>query len=117
MEFKFPSGVDKLPYNKLGDKDDNLDNPKSVWIFPDIRETFPTIDPFKYYVTSGEAIQKTEKLISDIQEQLANLILFKKMLLEARGPSKYLEMTKCEDGVYNGNIVARKDPKKKKIEE
>ncbi len=113
MELKFTAGAELLPYNLLGGEE-NLDKPKTVWIFPDIANTIPAVDPSKYYVTSGEAIAKTDKLISDLNSTLALAMILKEKLIQARGASKYLELTKCEDGSYSGNICARKDPKKKK---
>ena len=113
MELKFPVGAELLPYTLLGGEED-LNKPKFVWIFPDISKTIPCVDAAQYYVTSGEAVAKTDKLISDLNIALAQAMHLKEKLLAARGASKYLELTKCEDGSYSGNIVARKDPKKKK---
>jgi hypothetical protein len=130
----------RLPYAKLGEYLDTGDI-KKIWIFPDISKSFKNVKindnkmimPYKYYVTSGEAVKKTEVLISDIKEiishslkpnildEITTLLIdldeFYNMLLSTRGPAKYLELTKCEDGIYNGNICARKNPKKKKEEE
>ena len=129
----------KLPYAKLGTDLDTSDV-KKIWIFPDMIKSFKDvkindakiIQPYKYYVTSGEAVNKTEVLISDIKEavnynmksnvieQLTSLLIdldeFMNILTATKGPAKYLELTKCEDGIYNGNICARKNPKKKKDE-
>lgn len=113
MELKFAPGAELLNYNLLGGEE-NLDKQKFVWIFPDISKTIPPVIPSQYYITSGEAIAKTDKLISDINNTLVQAINLREKLIEARGASKYLELTKCEDGSYSGNIVARKDPKKKK---
>ena len=136
------SGDDSLktPYAKLGSDLDTGDV-KKIWIFPDIARSFKDIQlnetkiikPFKYYVTSGEAVRKTEVLINDIKElvsynvkscvieQVTSLLIdldeFLTLLINTKGPAKYLELTKCEDGIYNGNICARKNPKKKKDEE
>lgn len=129
----------KLPYARLGDDLDTGDV-KKIWLFPDITKSFKdvrlseskTIQPYKYYVTSGEAVKKTEVLISDIKEAIDNTLSYDAMdqittllidldeflnlLIATKGPAKYLELTKCEDGIYNGNICARKNPKKKKEE-
>lgn len=113
MDLKFIAGAEQLNYNLLGGEE-NLDKPKCVWVFPDISKTIPDIIPSQYFITSGEAIAKTDKLISDLNNTLARVIYLREKLVEARGVSKYLELTKCEDGSYSGNIVARKDPKKKK---
>jgi hypothetical protein len=127
----------RLPYARLGEDLDTGDV-KKIWIFPNIEKSFNSIiindnlsiKPYKYYVTSGEAIRKTDILISDIKEivnhtikpnildKITSLLIdldeFYNLLLATKGPAKYLELTKCEDGIYNGNICARKNPKKKK---
>jgi hypothetical protein len=128
----------RLPYAKLGECLDTGDI-KKIWIFPDISKSFKNIKiddkiiaPYKYYVTSGEAVKKTAVLIDDVKntidcslkanilDQITTLLIdldeFFNLLLSTRGPAKYLELTKCEDGIYNGNICARKNPKKKKEE-
>jgi hypothetical protein len=132
--------IDKSIYPKLGDEPAEK-KVKNVWVFPDIKASFPpvmdgdevAISAFDYYITSGEALRKTEILISDTRElmekysdnekiltDLSNLLLdvdnFYGILIETKGQSKYLEVTKCEDGLYGGNICARKDPKKRKIQ-
>lgn len=137
IQLVFAVGTEELGYPQLGDNE--TPNAKFIWVFPDIKKTFPIItwegkviiDPSYYYVTSGEALRKTEVLIGDIEEKIAehediaelveelgellgDIILFYEILLETKGPSKYLEVTKCEDGMYSGNICARKDKKKKK---
>lgn len=136
MDLVFSKSADKASYPKIGEESETS---KHVWVFPDIRESFPPvkynnkviIDPHRYYITSGEALRKTEVLISDIRElldkhsdnekiltDLSNLLLsidqFYTLLIETKGQSKYLEVTKSEDGIYSGNICARKDPKKRK---
>jgi hypothetical protein len=138
MELVFFDTAGSLPYAKLGESTEGKQ--KFFWIFPDIESTFGSIiddngkiiiDPSYYYITSGEAIKKTEVLIADIRDQmekyiedehtltkLSDMLLmindFLELLIETRGPSQYLEVTKCEDGLYSGNVCARKDKKKKK---
>lgn len=138
MKLYYDKNINITPYPKLGGESEDK-RIKNTWMFPDIEKSFPSIydgssliiSVHKYYVTSGEALRKTETLISDIKElmekysknddvvaKLSDLFLdineFYLKLIEVKGPSKYLEVTKCEDGIYNGNICARKDPKKKK---
>jgi len=138
MKLFYDKNIHITPYPKLGGESEDK-RIKNTWMFPDIVKSFPpiydgnniVISAAKYYVTSGEALRKTEILISDIKElmdkypdnekilaSLSDLFLdiseFYLKLIEVKGPSKYLEVTKCEDGIYNGNICARKDPKKKK---
>lgn len=137
IQLIFEQDTDVLNYPQLGDYE--TPNAKFIWVFPDIKKTFPCItwhekviiDPSYYYITSGEALRKTEVLISDIKDKieeyqeeselvevlgelLGDIMLFYEILIETKGSSRYLEVTKCEDGVYNGNICARKDKKKKK---
>lgn len=137
MNLQYNDMMHQTSYPKLGEGpvDEKV---KNVWMFPDIKKSFPeivyenevVINPYRYYITSGEALRKTEILIVDIREiinntsdvglltKLSDLLLdvdeFYGLLIETKGPSKYLEVTKCEDGIYSGNICARKDPKKKK---
>jgi len=138
MKLYYDKNIEITPYPRLGCESEDK-RIKNAWMFPDIERSFPAvfddgmlvISASRYYVTSGEALRKTETLISDIKElmdkykdnekvlaKLSDLFLdineFYLKLIEIKGPSKYLEVTKCEDGIYNGNICARKDPKKKK---
>lgn len=137
IQLVFEQNTEFLNHPQFGDNE--TPNAKFVWIFPDIKKTFPAIiwetkviiDPSYYYITSGEALRKTEVLINDIKDKieeyknseviiellgelLGDIMLFYELLIETKGPSKYLEVTKCEDGMYSGNICARKDKKKKK---
>lgn len=116
MKIHYPTEQLELPYNVLGDLEFTNDNPRQLFIFPDIEKTLPAINPSKYYVTSGEAIQKTDRLISDLTELLSKAKEFKQLLIKSKGDNTYLELTKCEDGVYSGNVVARKNPKNKNKE-
>lgn len=137
MNLVYPEAIDIAPYPRLGDESTDK-RVKNTWMFPDIVRSFPAvvsnenviISAHTYYITSGEALRKTEILISDIKEllekhgdegvlaDLSDLLLdideFYALLIEVKGSSKYLEVTKCEDGIFSGNICARKDPKKKK---
>ena len=135
MLLVFPEQSETVSYPRLGE---NFEA-KGIWIFPDMEKSFGSvklstgqiiIDPSYYFITSGEAVRKTEVLISDIEEsfghhedefiveQLQDMLVdvraFYQLLLDTRGSSLYLEVTKCEDGTYNGNICARKDPKPRK---
>ena len=138
MILKFDCFPDSLNYAKLGEFDDT--KTKNVWIFPNMEDSFGIIkdndgeviiDPGYYFITSGEALRKTEVLINDIEklieihsddfiiEQLNDMLCdineFYKLLIKTKDSSLYLEVTKCEDGLYSGNICARKDKKVKKI--
>jgi hypothetical protein len=141
MKLKFKKEAYEIPYTLLG-QDPREDDIKNLWIFPQMDQTLPSIfkedktpiiEPHTYYCTSGEAVRKTEVLIDDIKQlmkqhkddkkiikKLTNLLIdskeFLDLLKETRSKSKYLELTKSEDGIYNGSICARKDPKKKKEE-
>jgi hypothetical protein len=130
----FSNGI----YQKL-DFDSELKS-KVIWLFPDMIKSFGiiengegniVIDPSYYYITSGEAIRKTEVLISDIKEKLEefidneklsseltdmllNISEFYDLLLRVKNESDFLEITKCDDGIYNGNICVQKNKKVKK---
>jgi len=138
IDLIFPDGSENLPFLKLGE-DPPEGKSKVIWVFPDIEKTFGVvykengailIDPSMYYVTSGEATKKTEILIDDIRKlmennndedilnKLSDLLInvseFMDVLKKTKSVSKFLEVTKCEDGIYSGNICSRKDPRKKK---
>lgn len=139
MDLIYPEGVENLHFYKL-EEEVPTDKSKIIWVFPDMEQSFGVvkkpsghiiIDPSMYYVTSGEAIRKTEVLILDIKERigefnddegiiaeltdvLISIGVFLDLLVKIKNRSKYLEITKCEDGIYSGNICSRKDPRKKK---
>lgn len=58
--------------------------------------TIPEIIPYNYYITSGEAVNKAEQLIKDLQEALKGAKNLYRYLTELRGDNKYLE-TELQD--------------------
>lgn len=80
-------------YPKLDDSDSN----KGICCVI-ISEYLKIIDPEKYFVTTGEAIQKMDSMINDANNFIKAAKKLKKSMLKARSNSKYLE-TGWEDGI------------------
>jgi len=68
------------------------------------------IDPKDYYQTSGEAVEKMESLIRDLQEQLVSAKQLHNQLIKIRGRNKYLET----EADKNGTILKIKNPRSAK---
>jgi hypothetical protein len=74
-------------------QDRSLHNPKGVWELDleAFHESLKAIDPKAYFITSGEAVKKTERLCADLKyasEAAAKLLVALKSL---KGDAKYLE--------------------------
>lgn len=100
--------IDQHPYALLGE-DPLPGQPKGIWEIPSIAEHMPAIDPAQYFVTSGEAVRKAEKLCSDLYSMAVKARAFRDQLKKARGPKMYLE-TSREDGRL---LCKSKDPRRK----
>lgn len=100
--------TDTEPYAKLGN-DPLPGQPKEVWELPEIKTEFPEISPYKYFETSGEAVKKADKLLSDLYSLTAKVKSFRDKLKKARGPNKYLETSR--DGFVC--LVKSKNPRVK----
>lgn len=111
--FKF--GVDFVkeePYAKLGNEP-LLGQPRDAWNITADLQALPAVDPHQYFVTSGEAVRKAEKLVQDVYSLAVKARTFRDRLKKARSTKKYLET--CRD---NGLlIVKRKDPRFKEEKE
>jgi hypothetical protein len=84
------------------------DDPVGVYTL--ILDELLAIDPKTYFQTSGEAVLKAEKLEKDVWSLAGKCRKLTKQLKDARGPSKYLEVT-----FENRQLVCRrKDPRKTK---
>lgn len=95
-------------FTKLGEqaKDGEV---KNAWQL-DVSEHLSPVDPHTYFQTSGEAIAKTEKLISDISEQLKSAKKLKKKLEKVKANNKYLET----EWVYGKLVLKIKNTRKGK---
>ena len=83
-------------------------------IFHLVMKDFMTpIDPNTYFITSGEAIAKAEKLEKDIWTMAGKARQLKNLLKQARGPAVYLE-TEWNDGRL---LLKRKNPRNPKTKE
>jgi hypothetical protein len=106
--------LDTEPYAKFNQKFMPLDplpgQPKDTWLLPNIKEILPAIDPSSYFITSGEAVKKSEKLVKDVFALSNHCRQLRDGLRKARGIKKYLELN--HDGGYV--LVRGKDPRIKK---
>ena len=102
--------TDIEPYAKLGN-DPLPGQPKGVWELPDIKTEFPALDPSSYFITSGEAVKKADKLVQDAYSLCTNLRTFRDRLKAARGAKKYLETAR--EGSPVRLVVKAKDPRNK----
>lgn len=76
-----------------------------------INDFLKPIDPAKYFVTSGEAVRKTEALKDDLLKALSGVFALKEVLEKLKGGSLYLETQHHQGGRL---IVIKKDKRVKK---
>ena len=81
---------------------------KKAWIIP--IDEYLAVDPKYYFITTGEATLKIDVLIDDLHTALKQAKKLKKVLINTKGESDYLE-TCWEDGKL---IVKKKVARKKK---
>jgi hypothetical protein len=96
---------------KLGNKREEH-QPDGIWELV-LSNFISPIDPKKYFVTSGEAVQKAKKLEEDIWSLAGKARSLRKLLEKARSPAVYLE-TEWMDG--SRLILKRKNPRKHKLD-
>lgn len=99
--------LNKFPFAMVGSEAIG-GQPSKVWQFPNLDETIPPIQASRYFITTGEAIQKMDKLIEDIRERLKAAHKFRKQLSVNKGASKYLETTREGSTL----LCKQKDPRK-----
>lgn len=76
-----------------------------------MKEFMMPIDPNTYFITSGEAVAKAERLEKDIWLMAGKARQLKNLLKKARGPAVYLE---TERGLEDQTIILkRKNPRNK----
>lgn len=95
-------------YARLG-KEPTEDQPDGVY-YANIYDYVPKIDPLQYFITSGEAILKAEKLEADLWKAAGLAKKFVSMLKKAKASAKFLE-TSVEDETII--ILKRKNPRVK----
>lgn len=79
-----------------------------------MKEFMMPIDPNTYFITSGEAVAKAERLEKDIWLMAGKARQLKNLLKKARGPAVYLE---TERGLEDQAIILkRKNPRNPKPE-
>jgi len=99
--------IEMEPYCVLG-YESMLKQPKDVWDATESLRQLCPINPRDYYTTSGEAIQKTQKLIDDTKKLLLETKSFLNKLIKSKGQKKYLESS-WDD---NKLLVKAKNPRK-----
>lgn len=84
----------KEKYAILGDLPEHGQS-KKAWILK--IDEFKKINPRDYFVTTGEALTKTEVLLNDLKELTVDIKKLQKELVKTKADSDYLE-TCWEDG-------------------
>jgi hypothetical protein len=95
------------PYTKLGEEP-LPGQPKEVWDITEALAALKAIDPATYFTTSGEAVKKADKLVTDLYSLSILARGFRDRLKKARGIKKFLE-TARENGKLL--LVKAKDPR------
>ena len=99
--------IEEQPYALLAEEP-LPDQPKGVWDITESLNNLSAVDPNAYFITSGEAIKKAEKLVKDAYSLAVKCRSFLNKLKKCRGVRKYLETTREN----NRLLVKCKDPKK-----
>lgn len=101
---------DQRQYCRLGEKK-APHHPDGIWELA-LSDFVAPIDPKSYFITSGEAIQKTKKLLLDIADLADKTRKLLKELKKAKGKAVYLETDWTGDG--SGLLYLRqKNPRPK----
>lgn len=100
--------VEPEPFAFLGQQPEPH-QPDGVFDVTSALKDLPAIDPRDYYRTSGEAVKKAEKLVSDLYSAAVKARSFKDKLERSRADAKYLE-TQWDNLKL---LVKRKYPRKK----
>jgi len=98
--------LDKEPYALLGEEPLPR-QPKDVWDITSALKELKAVNPNEYYITSGEAVKKAEKLVKDAYSLAVKSKAFLKKLQNARGKKKFLETSREE----NRLLVKSKNPR------
>jgi hypothetical protein len=103
--------IDSEPYAKviMGGEERKDFHTKGVWHF-EIDKFMAPVVPANYFKTTGEAIQKLNKLKLDLLQQVAMAERLKVTLTKLRGSNVYLE-TQWNDGKL---LLKVKNPRKAK---
>jgi hypothetical protein len=96
--------IQKHPYAKLGE-DPLPGQSKETWDISEALAELKGVNPSDYFITSGEAVRKAEKLVQDLYSLAMKARAFRDRLKRARGKKKYLEtnrennllLCKCKD--------------------
>ena len=99
-----PDHLDREPYQERLPH-----QPKGVWHLDleCFHESLKVIDPKAYFITSGEAVRKTERLCEDLRNALQAAELLQIVLKSLKGSAKYLE-TQWES---NRLLLKQKNPR------
>jgi hypothetical protein len=102
--------IDTEPYAKIG-MEPLPGQPKEVWDITEALKELVAIDPASYYITSGEAVNKAEKLVQDTSSLAAKCRSFRDKLKIMRGVKKYLETQHEGMGQQSRLLVKTKMPR------
>jgi len=92
--------------NRLAHDTKNFDADVYTMVVDDL---IGTLDPNDYFITSGETLQKIKQLEKDAWRVAGEARKLVKLLTQAKGDAKYLEVT-WENGILT---LKRKNPRKK----
>jgi hypothetical protein len=83
--------------------------PKNVWTLDveNFHENLKLIDPKAYFITSGEAVKKAEKLCSDLKDALQVAKKLVTILKALKSDAKYLETQRDNDML----LLKQKNPR------
>ena len=98
--------ANRKPKKKLFEISPIVGEKSPKWRFPDI-SSIQCISPADYFQTSGDALDKTEKLLHDIYSIMGKVCALRDRLKELKGDKPYLQYVP-----YEGKILTL--PRKRK---
>jgi|APFre7841882654_1041346.scaffolds.fasta_scaffold157201_2 hypothetical protein len=106
-----PKFIEEHPFAFLG-KDPLPGQPKGIWEIHHLATELSAVNPAAYFITSGEATKKAERLVKDAYSLAVKARAFLGKLKKARGQREYLEVTH-----ENGRLLVKsKDRRSKTME-
>lgn len=106
-----PKFIEEHPFALLGE-DPLPGQPKGVWEIRDLTIDLAAVNPAAYFVTSGEAVKKAERLVKDAYSLAVKARAFLGKLKKVRDKKEYLETTH-----ENGRLLVKsKDRRVKSVE-
>lgn len=106
---ELPTYREQDPFCKLGNEPEPH-QPDGVWEL-NLASFVTGVNPKDYFITSGEALKKAQRLEEDCWALAGKVRKLRKLLEKARGPATYLETEWVDGGRL---LLKRKDPRNKK---